>query len=367
MEMITAVIISLLISSAAANIKTVDDVLTNGTVTAEWESSSSSYLDGPKLSGAANETSYDWWYFDVVSASTNASVVVVFYNAGPDGFVNTYVDGPLSISLSGTFPNGTQYNLEVPATSAVVETSSDGISLDFKDSGFSFVGSKLTESEVTYVLNIDSPEIGVTGIITLLSLAPAHYPGGTNQPGVSEVILPHVGWSNAVPDATAIVSLSFGDGSSLNISDGIGYHDKNWGDQPFVKSTEQWYWGHAHLGPYSIVWFDALNLEGQEYVSGYVVENGKVLESSSASKAVVVRPWGANSTYPPTVTTGPTEGLEIEFSLDDGTTLVANVTTGVTLIEVTGYIRNIGAVEGGIRGEKSYTGTALFEQFAFIA
>lgn len=181
-------------------------------------------------------------------------------------------------------------------------------------------------------------------------------------------MIPHVGWSNAVPDATAIVSLSFsGDDSFLSISDGIGYHDKNWGDQPFVESTEQWYWGHAHLGPYSIVWFDALNLEGQEYVSGYVAENGKVLEASSVSKAVVVRPWGANSTYPPTVTTGPTEGLEIEFSLDDGTTLVANVTTGVTLVEVTGYIRNIGTVEGGVQGEELYTGTALFEQFAFIA
>lgn len=108
----------------------------------------------------------------MVSASTNASVVVVFYNAGPHGFVNTYLGGPLSVSLTGTFLNGTQYSLEVPATSAVVETSSDGIWLEFKDAGFSFAGSRLTESEVTssYVVHIDSPEIGVTGTITLLSV-----------------------------------------------------------------------------------------------------------------------------------------------------------------------------------------------------
>lgn len=133
-----------------------------------------------------------------------------------------------------------------------------------------------------------------------------------------------------------------------------------------MKSTSQWYWGHAHIGPYSIVWFDALDLVGQEYVSGYVVENGEVLEASCTSQAVVARPWGANSTYPPTVTTGPMEGLGIEFDLGDGRTLVANVTTGTILIETAGYIRTIGTVEGGFEGEASYTGRALFEEFALI-
>lgn len=172
-----------------------------------------------------------------------------------------------------------------------------------------------------------------------------------------------MGWANAVPDATASVSLSFSDNSTVSFTDGVGYHDKNWGDQPFVSSTTQWYWGHARLGPYSLVWFDALDMAGEEYFSGYVVEDGSVIEASCASQAVVARPWGANSTYPPTLTTGPMQGLEVEFDLGNGTTLVANVTTGTTLIDNTGYYRALGTVEGGIQGGESYTGRALFEEF----
>lgn len=198
-------------------------------------------------------------------------------------------------------------------------------------------------------------------------LSPAHYPCDLSKAGVTEVIMPHVGWSNAVPDATAAVSLSFSDNTTLSFVDGVGYHDKNWGDQPFAQSTSQWYWGHAHVGPYSIVWFDALDLAGQEYVSGYVARGGEVLAASCSPLAVVVRPWGANSTYPPTMTTGPMEGLEIKFDLGGGKTLLANVTTDTILYEDPGYARTIGTVEGGIDGEDSYTGRALFEEFALVA
>ncbi|KUI73197.1 Hydroxyneurosporene dehydrogenase [Cytospora mali] len=366
MKGLTTAVLPLLIRSALAEVTTLSDDLSTESVTAEWTSSYSSYLDGAKLSGPANDTSYDWWYFDAVSASTNASVVVVFYNSGPDGFINTYEGGPLSVSITGTFPNGTQYSLETPATGAVITTGSNGISLDFEGSGFGFVGSDIRGSEVTYVMTIDSPDIGVQGTVTWTSVAPAHYPCDLNKAGVTELILPHVGWANAVPDATAAVSLSFGDSSTVSFTDGVGYHDKNWGDRPFVESASQWYWGHAHLGPYSLVWFDALDITGQEYFSGYVAQDGKVLEASCVSGAVVVRPWGANSTYPPTLTTGPMQGLELEFDLGHGKTLAANVTTGGILVQTTGYLRTIGTIEGGIKGGESYSGRALFEEFALI-
>ncbi|KAF3763475.1 hypothetical protein M406DRAFT_263100 [Cryphonectria parasitica EP155] len=358
---------ALLISSATATVETLSNVLTNGTVTAEWTSSPSTYLDGPKISGPANDTTYDWWYFDVVSAATNASTVVVIYNAGPDGFINTYYDGPLSASLTGTFANGTAYNLDLPATGGVIDYDQDGISLVWEGAGFSFVGSSLSESEATYVMTINSSDIGVQGTITWKSLAPAHYPCSLNEDGASEVIMPHIGWANAVPDATATVDLLFSDGTSLSFDDGIGYHDKNWGDQAFVDSASQWYWGHAHLGPYSIVWYDALDLAGQEYFAGYVAENGTVISASCATNAVVVRPWGASSTYPPTLTTGIMQGLGMQFDLGNGTTFVANVTTGTIIIDITGYNRARGTIEGGLDGGELYTGTALFEEFALIA
>lgn len=57
--------LSSLVSSAAAKLTALNDTLTNGSVTAEWNTTRDSYLDGPKLFGPANDTSYDWYGFDV--------------------------------------------------------------------------------------------------------------------------------------------------------------------------------------------------------------------------------------------------------------------------------------------------------------
>lgn len=107
-----------------------------------------------------------------MSASTNASLAVVFYNSGPDGFINNYLGGPLSVSIIGTFTNGTVFDLSVPASGAKIEYGPDeGISLDFVDSGFSFTGSNVKRQNVEYSLHIDSPTIGLKGSIRYQSVS----------------------------------------------------------------------------------------------------------------------------------------------------------------------------------------------------
>lgn len=362
---------SLFCGPVAAVTRTFSNILTNESIIAEFTSTNISSLDGPELGypGPANETSYDWWYFDSVSESTNASLAVVFYNSGPDGFINDYLGGPLSVSIIGTFTNGTVFDLSAPASGAKVQYGFDeGIFLDYVDSGFSFTGSSVKRENVEYVIHIDSPIIGLHGSIHFHSRAPAHYPCGPNVAGSNLQMLPHVGWSNAVPDAHTTVSLLFtADNTTLAFDDGVGYHDKNWGDQPFLSSTELWYWGHARLGPYSLVWFDAFDLQGVEYFSGYVAVNGTVLESSCTAGASVARPWGVNGVFPPNITTGVPQGLEIEFHLGSGQVLRANVTTGSIVVGgQTGYARLLGTVEGGVDEGTVYEGRALFEQFDLI-
>lgn len=115
------------------------------------------------------------WYFDVVSASTDASVTVVFYNGGPDGFINTYKGGPLSVQLSGTFANGTIFEIPaVPASSAIIDHGPhQNISVEYVDSGFSFAGTSVDEPahRVEYIVTIDSPAIGVKGSIIMHSVS----------------------------------------------------------------------------------------------------------------------------------------------------------------------------------------------------
>lgn len=204
----------------------------------------------------------------------------------------------------------------------------------------------------------------------LSQLAPAHYACNVNEAGSDETFMPHVFWSNAVPDATATVDVTFSaDDTTIQFTDGVAYHDKNWGDSPFAGVVSSWYWGHAHLGPYSLVWFDTLDASSTEYFSGYIAINGTVLSSSCGTDAVTVRPWGANDTYPPTATSGIMQGIEVVFELDDGTTLSANVTTGTIVMDYDDsvYIRALGSVVGGLEGGESYEGRAMFEQFALTA
>jgi hypothetical protein len=142
---------------------------------------------------------------------------------------------------------------------------------------------------------------------------------------------------------------------------------ENWGDQPFVESTGSWYWGHGRLGPYSIVWFDALTPEGVETRSAYLSKDNEILVSSCAAGSITVRPTGNNATYPPHTPDGPPEGFHIEIEMARGGIFVVDVTPTSLLVNGLGlYYRWAGALKGGVQGGDTYTGTAVFEQFALI-
>ncbi|KAJ7444999.1 hypothetical protein B0H11DRAFT_1620022, partial [Mycena galericulata] len=70
-------------------------------------------LDAPKVS-PINASSFDWWYFDVVSnepASDLASVVIIFLTSAQSAFLTlsgvSAPDSVLSVIIWVTFPNGT--------------------------------------------------------------------------------------------------------------------------------------------------------------------------------------------------------------------------------------------------------------------
>jgi len=121
-----------------------------------------------------------------------------------------------------------------------------------------------------------------------------------------------------------------------------------------------WYWGHGTLGPYYIVWFDAIDSSGNESVSGYVVKDEEVVGSSCDT--LKVRP--VDAPYPPTLTSVNPDMYTITMILNDGSMLNATVTMERTQIDVDTYARWIGTMTGTIYGE-DYTGSALWEQFKF--
>lgn len=140
---------------------------------------------------------------------------------------------------------------------------------------------------------------------------------------------------------------------------------QNWGATPFFTNVNSWYWGHARLGPYSIVWFDALDIAGKEHYSSYVAKDGQIVDGSCAKGAVKARPWGGEDKYPPPHNKKVPKGFEVVFPNVEGKEFRVNVTTAeVVLPAKSFYDRFIGVVEGGFAGEsETWSGVAEYEEF----
>lgn len=162
-ELIAAV----LFASATAYQISVEPVMYNGVITIE-ELSVAGNLDGAKFNTSANSTSFDYWWFDVVSAENDAALNIVFYNAGDIGNPQ-----PLAVEVSGTFPNGTVFfNQVLEPTGAEISNGPEGISGVWRGLGASFRGTNLEETNVTYELNFDSlSALGLNGTVKLSSVS----------------------------------------------------------------------------------------------------------------------------------------------------------------------------------------------------
>ncbi|KAH8586970.1 hypothetical protein B0O99DRAFT_585157 [Bisporella sp. PMI_857] len=326
--------------------------------------SDDSGLDSPKVH-PNNATNFDWWYFDAVSEDSSSSIVIVFYLATNLGFPFRLPLSAVSVDIFVSFDDGSLLfypinSLPFTAGEATVVTDGNGSSGSWKSTGFEFTG---TSDLSRYIVKIDSPILGIKGSLVLTSAAPAHYPCGPVEAGSRLEVSPHIGWANAMPDANAVADFRIG---SRHLQfNGSGYHDKNWGDQPFANNVKSWYWGHGRLGPYSIVWFDVIAPNGTEYVSSYASLNGSIVAASCSG--IKVRPTGKNSQFPPVVSSGNPQGFHIELNLGNEGIMEIDVNSTLVIADVVLYTRWIGTLSGGIRGGPLYEGFALYEQFKLAA
>lgn len=192
----------------------------NGDIQAKFTSTGFG-LDGPMLS-AVNSTSLDCWYFDVVSTDLKRSLVIVFYTALPSAFP-FLLDSEivLKVGIYATYLNGTTVTVYLDGDEAVISTQGQGSSGNFVGSGASWNGAPDLSS---YDISINAPSKGVVGTFNLTSNAPAHYPCGPAVAGQTMEQAPHIGWSNAMPDADGHAEITI-DGDRL-VFHGVAYHDK---------------------------------------------------------------------------------------------------------------------------------------------
>lgn len=79
----------------------------------------------------------------------------------------------------------------------------------------------------------------------------------------------------------------------MTFTDGVGYHDKNWGNQSVIDGPRYTDWGHGRLGPFSVVWYSLFDYAGNESRRSFVTrDDGEVLLVSCDPDALVVRQRG---------------------------------------------------------------------------
>ncbi|KAK9453370.1 hypothetical protein V1511DRAFT_505523 [Dipodascopsis uninucleata] len=301
-----------------------------------------------------NQTTYDWWYFDVVSPDAKSGVTFIFMAASEIGFpfslnVIDSLSAFVFVTVNGSTTIGT-----LLSTGANITSAGNGSSGYWKGTGLSWTG----KPDVSrYVVSVDNSLLSLSGTVTFDSVAPGHYPCSPLVAGVSEEAMPHLGWSNVIPDANSVVDLTL-KGNSVKFT-GYGYHDKNWGDKSFVSVVKSWYWGHGRLGPYSVVFFDSIGTDGKEYVSGYLAKDGEIL--STVCSGVSVRPVGKN--FPPTLLDGAPTAFSISFELESGETVDISVNIVTTVSNAVLTYRWLGTMNGTVGKSEMYSGACTMDSF----
>ncbi|KAL4994180.1 hypothetical protein BDV10DRAFT_9906 [Aspergillus recurvatus] len=331
-------------------------------------------FDAPKIY-PVNATTYDWWYFDAVQQpaagddgrQAQAHIAVTFYTLGSDSFevlAGQFPHGLPSgnmVQITLAWPNGTiDFPIDLAAGGAIFTVEGDGSSGDFTGTGCSWVGAPDLS---TYVVHIDVPEHDIRGSLYIKSDAPPHYPCGRAEEGQNMHLAPGAGWANAIPGGPAFADFTIR-GEELRFH-GRGYHDKNFGSEPFSDALTLSHWGHATLGEYNLVWYDSLTPSGDETVSAYVSKDGEILTASCEPGAIEVRPYGDNSTYPPITSTEPATGYTINATLPEGQLEVQAQYIYLVLADGRYYQRFTGNMTGNLNGEDLPHGTGLWEQFFF--
>ncbi|CAL3970931.1 unnamed protein product [Diplocarpon coronariae] len=108
---------------------------------------------------------------------------------------------------------------------------------------------------------------------------------------------------------------------------------KNWSDKPFHKSVASWYWDHARLGPYFLVWISHLPIGGTEKVRSYIVLDNEILAAQCSTNLVIVRPTGPNAQYPPPLSSRTPLSFQVELNIGDGSYLNVTVTIAKVIIK----------------------------------
>lgn len=192
--------------------------------------------DGLRTDPTASGT-YEWWYFDG-HLDDGSTLVIVFFTKPIDG-----ADGPLKpmVRVDLDRADGTKLSKLIAVEPSMFSSSKERCDVR--------MGPHRVEGDLhVYTVNIALPDFEAR--LTLTGETQPWRPGaGVITFGAKDE--KYFAWLPAVPHGKLEGTLKI-DGQPLDVH-GTGYHDHNWGNASLVGLVHDWYWGRAHVGPYSVI------------------------------------------------------------------------------------------------------------------
>ena len=139
-------------------------IVADGPSTVQFVSTGSNF-DAPKVR-PLNGSTFDWWYFDVVSDDLDYSLVVVFFASTPNGLwpgVASNMGSAVYASAVVTLPDGSSLGGGALGEDLTVVTVGDGSSGALNGTGWGWVG---LPDMSRYEIIIDDAEGGVQGTVS---------------------------------------------------------------------------------------------------------------------------------------------------------------------------------------------------------
>lgn len=180
---------------------------------------------------------YEWWYCDA-QLDDGAKLVVIFYTK--DFATPKRPLEPL-ITIDVELPDGRKLSRRANFAPTGFQASTERC--DVRIGSNRFTGN-LREYSITATIEDISVELRLESLTE------------SWRPGAGRVLFgPHeekaLAWLPTVPHGK--VTATYRVGSTVQQSQGTGYHDHNWGNASLLALVNNWYWGRGHLGPYSFI------------------------------------------------------------------------------------------------------------------
>lgn len=188
--------------------------------------------DGMRTTGGKG--TYEWWYFDA-HLEDGSKIVIVFYTKAM-----TDVNKPLNAyaTLNIDYSDGTKIERYLP--SAVFRSATDQCDVN--------IGKNYFRGDLkSYKIHLEDHDFQLD--------IEFHNESESWRSETGHIYFGQKGdffaWLVPVPKGTSKVTYTFQDRTIS--TEGICYHDHNWGNKMMHKLINHWYWSRSEFGPYTII------------------------------------------------------------------------------------------------------------------